>query len=189
MEHRGKVRFSTLLSETELWAREDWQKMSSSLSHDAFIRRSSLPLASRVLVFPCSQTTTPSNLASSLTFTVYLILEDSGQERLPSPRCHIVESFETASFLLVSVSSRFPPWLVHPHIHTRLHSVYLYAFSRVEREGTTEIGQKGGRIMDWERTREDFTKEVTTGRRGDLLEYSRSIRSNIKLASKYSRTT
>lgn len=26
--------------ETELWAREDWQKVSSSLSHDAFIWRS-----------------------------------------------------------------------------------------------------------------------------------------------------
>jgi len=26
--------------------------------------------------------------------------------------------------------------------------------------------------MDWERTKKDFTKEVTTGRRSNLLEYA-----------------
>lgn len=49
------------------------------------------------------------------------------------------------------------------------------------------IKRRGGWITDWKRARGDFAKEVTTGRRGDLLEYSRSIRSNIKLASKYPR--
>lgn len=67
---------------------------------------------------------------------------------------------------------------------TYVHSMYLYSFSRVEREEMIET--KMEKIMDWERARENFTKEVTTGRRSDLLEYSRSIRSNIKLASKYS---
>lgn len=165
MEHRGKVRFSTLLSETELWAREDWQKVSSSLSHDAFIRRPSLPLASRgqlSLSLSSLLRWFPQHLQSSLTLTVYFVLEGGGQwERPPSPRCPIIESCETASFFsfLSLRSARFPPRdrYIHMYRAACTYRVFIFVFTSRKRrkrprrewkgEGGPWIGRGPERIL------------------------------------------
>lgn len=113
------VSFSPL-SETELWAREDWQKVSSSLSHDAFIRRSSshsstfaddclshfLLLMSTVAfqsraVLPSPPLSLPQSriFSASIVYSIAKTLGEVGSLH----RCHTFESSEITFFLFFAL--------------------------------------------------------------------------------------
>lgn len=125
--------------ETELWAREDWQKVSSSLSHDAFIRRSSSPqrlvdgslFLSFSLVFHLSRspTTTYPRHTPSISYFLYLRLlrpEDDRQDELD----HSLQAVALSNFS----KSLFPFHSSTIHVRTQA-AWFIFIFIPASKKG------------------------------------------------------
>jgi len=147
--------------ETELWAREDWQKVNSSLSHDAFIRRSSSLPAPRSLSLSRARRTGrlpehPLDLAFSL-------LSPTRRDQSPPPpalwhcRC-----FARCRLLSPSCTFRVRA------SRAACAACFMSTFIAASGKGTESRAKEGQRIGD-----ENFAKEVTPLRRlDDLSEHS-----------------